>query len=374
MKVLKEYWKRFAASAIALKNKLADPFTRSEVNAILLQVLFALLILLITYLFFGYLYENIIRTLIAEIMTSLSSETPKSVEEITESLQVVRTGNFKLFSVVLGMITVFFLFLVARVTLRPARDALNSQKRFVSDIAHELRTPLAVIKTNNEVAMMENNLDPEIKGMIESNIEELDRMSQIINNVLSFNNVIRPERVKFGNVDMGAVIDASVSKLRNLAEKRKLEVVVKKVAPTIVWGNTVALEQVVSNLLKNAINHTPDGGQITIRVGPDYYGNVLTYIEDTGDGISKKDLLHIFEPFYRAEKSRSRKFGSSGLGLTIVSELVKMHSGRITVKSAENKGTVAIVTIPYGRNLGEEKSPDPSKSNEISIDFLREGE
>ena len=124
-------------------------------------------------------------------------------------------------------------------------------------------------------------------------------------------------------------------------------------------------------MLKNAINYTQEDGRITIRVSPDYYGNVLIHVEDTGMGITREDLMHIFEPFYRAEKSRNRRMGSSGLGLTIVSELVKMHSGRITIKSAENKGTVAIVTLPYGKDSNAEENIDITKLNEISINFLR---
>lgn len=251
------------------------------------------------------------------------------------------------------------------------QDPLRLQKRFISDIAHELRTPLAVIKTNDEVAMMDEGMDPKIRKVFESNIEELDRLSEIINNLLSFNDLVRPDRVPFTNVNIGPVIDGVVGKLRNLAAEKHLEITIKKIPPYVVWGNAAALEQIVSNLLTNSINYTGQNGHITIRVAPDYMGSVLLHIEDNGMGITKSDLLHIFEPFYRAERSRNRKTGSSGLGLTIVRELVKMHAGRITIKSSENAGTVAIVTLPYGKGSDQE-TIDISNLNEISASFSRE--
>jgi two-component system, OmpR family, sensor histidine kinase BaeS len=313
-----------------------DPFIKSEVNVVISQLAFAFSLSLITFFLFSY-YRDI---------------------------------ELKMFSLIVFSLSILFIFVISLTTLRPVKNSLNSQKRFMADIAHELRTPLAVLKTNGEVFLMETNLDKKVKKMIESNIEELDRMSEIINNLLSFNNLVRPERAKFRNIDMGPIIDSALSKHRALAEKKQLEITVKKVSPHRVWGNGAALEQIVGNLLKNAITYTSNSGHITIRVGPDYVGNVILHIEDNGMGINKNDLLHVFEPFYRAERSRKRTFGSSGLGLTIVSELVKMHSGRITVKSEENVGTVAIVTLPYNKNMDEEESVDLSKLNEISVNYL----
>ena len=356
----------FGELGIVLRNKWRDPFTKSEINIILLQVAFASLILLITYLFFGYLYDNLTKTLIAEIMISLSSSDATGVGGSEISLESIRAENFRYFSAALFTLTFFFIFFVTKVIFKPAKFAMNSQKRFISDIAHELRTPLAVIKTNNEVAMMGDNLDQETREMMEGNIKELDRISQTINNILSFNNLMRPERVQFGNVDMLEVVEASVATFCHLAEKRDIKILVKKILPTMVWGNTVALQQIVGNLLKNSINHTPKSGRITIRITPDYYGNICTHVEDNGEGINKKDLAHIFEPFYRAEQSRNRRMGSSGLGLTIVSELVKMHAGRVIIKSRKNIGTVAIVSIPSGRD-GEEMISVSQNQNKLPL-------
>lgn len=356
--------------ATDLKHKFwQDPFLKSELNIIVLQLAFALSLFIISAIFFNYIYQDVLKTVIYGIMNGIASGKTDS-NYITDSVELVKSNRFIIFTFISFILTMLFTFLVSRITLQPAKNALESQKRFISDIAHELRTPLAIIKTNSEVALMESDLSPKIVAVIKSNVEELDRMSQIINNLLSLKNMIRPENIKFNDVNIGPIIDSVIDKLKDLAEKKHLQIIVKKITPHVVWGNPVALEQIVTNLLKNAINYTSDNGNITIRVGPDYIGNIILHIEDTGIGITKKDLLHIFEPFYRAEGSRNRKNGSSGLGLTIVSELVKMHSGRLTVRSAENKGTTVLVTLPYSKNASSTENVDFSELNEISMNFL----
>lgn len=332
-------FKRFGAWVIVLKNRyFGDPFFRSEFDIVFLQVIFT-----------GFLI----------LLAVLSGH------------EFVRNGNILPFSLAAIVITLAFSFFIARVTLAPARSALSSQKRFISDIAHELRTPLSVIKTNCEVTLMQEAITPSIRKMIRSNIEELDRTSEIINNLLSFNTLIRPERIAFTSVDMGLVVDSAVKKMKDFARGKQLELSVKKMQPYMVWGNATALEQIVMNLLKNAITYTPVFGYVGVVVEPDYHGNVILTIKDSGIGIAREDLVHIFEPFYRAERSRSRTHGSSGLGLTIVSELIKLHAGRITIKSSLNHGTTALVFLPRSRNVSQ--SIHSGVSDEVSIDFSRKG-
>jgi signal transduction histidine kinase len=365
----RRFSKLYGALATGLKDKYwQDPFAKSEIKVIALQISFALLIFGIAAFFFNYIYQDVLKTIIAGIAKGIESGHFNG-EDVTDSLEIAKSNRFVIFATITFMITAIFTYVVIKITLKPAKSALDLQKRFISDIAHELRTPLSIIKTNGEVALMEDNLDSKVKEMIKSNIEELDRMSVIINNVLSFNSLIKPGKIIFSDVDMGAVIDSAVSKLKDLAQKKNQEITIQKITPHTVWGNAVALEQIIVNLLKNSINYSGERGFITIRVGPDYAGNTIINVEDTGMGITKNDLLHIFEPFYKSERSRNRKHSSSGLGLTIVSELVKMHSGRITIRSAENKGTIVSITLPR-KNNESEKSIDFADLNEVSVNFF----
>lgn len=267
----------------------------------------------------------------------------------------------------LGVSTLFG-YLIAHTALKPTRDALASQKQFIGNVAHELRTPLSIIKTNIEVALLEGRLDPKLRNALLGNVDELDRTSDIINNLLSLNTLLNPERVEFSNVDLGVVVDAALAKLSILAKQKNITLSVSKGEFLIVSGNSVALEQAAMNLIKNAIIYTPQGGRVDIAIAPNYYGHIELRIHDTGVGISREDLFHVFEPFYRADRSRSRAHGGSGLGLTIVSELVKLHRGKITMQSTEKQGTTVVVSLPVG-NVPQLITNNKKTDEHVAIDF-----
>lgn len=359
------YLKRFVGWATNLRNKYqADIFFRTEFNVIFLQVLFAIVISVLVAISFNSIYKDVLQTIINGIAENIRNNGTFTSSDIVDSVEVVKAKNFFSFFSLSLTITLIFGYVIAKMTLSPTREALKSQKRFVSDIAHELRTPLSVIKTNSEVAMLDGNFSKDIQKIFKNNIEELDRVSAIINNLLTFNNLVRPEKMKFSPVNLGDVVSVAVKKLDDLIKKREIKIHIKKTPPYTIVGNTIALEQIAINIIKNAINYNNIGGTVTVVLEPDYQGYILFSVSDNGIGISQKDLLHIFEPFYRAEKSRSRQLGSSGLGLTIVSELVRLHSGKISVSSQMKIGTTVTILFPY---IKENK---PENDNEISVDYL----
>lgn len=369
MTTIKTFWKRFVASVTALKYKYwHNPFFHSEFNAISLQVFFAFFLIAVVALYFGYLFENATQSLLENLKFAVESGVLIDPVHIIEETKSDIENNRLYFLTASITITAIFSYFIARATLKPVRDSLASQKKFIGNIAHELRTPLSIIKTNVEVTLIDDHIDPRVRAMLLSNVEELDRASEIINNLLNFNNLISPEKINFTQVDLGIVVEKCLRNFKELVVSKQIEILIQKTLPYTVWGNSTALEQVVDNLLKNAITYTPKRGIIRIVVEPDYNGNVLLVVQDNGVGIARDDLQHIFEPFYRVERSRNRKAGlGSGLGLTIVSELVKLHSGRISIKSYPNKGTTVYVLLPYS---GQKISQDKIKNmNEVSVDF-----
>ncbi len=261
--------------------------------------------------------------------------------------------------------------LLSRFTLRPARDTARYQKLFISNIAHELRTPLSTIKTSSEVALIDENLPADIKTTFTEIIEELNRVSEIINNLLSLNTLTRPERMQFTSVDIAPIAENVLKRHLPFARERGIKAVLRKEPGALVWGNSMALEQIMMNLIKNAFTYTPanSNGEVTITVRPDGRGAVLFSVQDTGIGISQEDLFHIFEPFYRADSSRNRGLQStgSGLGLTIVNEMVRAHHGRIHIESRKRKGTTVSVFFPRGGSTAK-KEADAERS-ETSVDF-----
>ncbi len=363
-------WKRFVGWVTGLRDKYAsDLFFHTKCNVIALQVFFGIFLLLLVGLTYNYLYKDIIRTLLTGVTDILTKNSTANAQSIINSVEKVKMASLILVFVVIVTITSGVGYLLARLALRPTEEAFKSQKRFIADVAHELRTPLSVIKTNSEVALLDRSLDVRVKSILKSNVEELNRASEIINNLLSLSSFTRSGRMTFSAIDLGTIVDAAIKKLKAFAERKQIELTVKKSEPRTVWGNATALEQVVINLLKNAITFTPEGGLVSVEVEPNYQGNVLLTVRDNGIGISHKDLFRIFEPFYRAERSRNRRRGGSGLGLTIVSEIIKLHRGRITIKSALNQGTTAVVLLPFSQIA--EGMETLHGRNEISVDFLR---
>ena len=246
--------------------------------------------------------------------------------------------------------------LLIRLSLKPARDNLRHQKLFISNVAHELRTPLSIIKTNSEVALMDPGLGRETTATFKEILGELSRISDIINNLLSLNSLARPERMQFKNLDLIPLAESVVARYQALARERAIRLSLRHERGSIVWGNATALEQVMSNIVKNALSYTPqkENGSVAVTLRPQV-GMVLFEVVDTGVGLSQEELLHVFEPFYRADSSRNRKGAEegSGLGLTIVNEMVRMHRGKIHMESRRKGhkrpgGTTVSVFLPLG--------------------------
>lgn len=369
---MKGYWKRSVALATGwLNNYRYDPFFSTEVNIILLLVALAGVTLCLVAASFNFLYGGISTAILDGIQAGVASHSTSTLgPTIVDQIEAIRTRNlFSIIVIIIGT-TVAFGYVIARVTLMPARNALAAQKQFIGNIAHELRTPLSVIKTNTEVALLENNMNAEMKNMLHTNIGELDRISEIINNLLSLSVLVRPEQMQFSEVDLSELATTVVDKFASLSKRGDLQVTVRKSPHAIVWGNPTALQQIFGNLLKNALEYTPKGGQIVVTVTPAATDHVELVIQDSGIGISRKDLFRIFEPFYRAEQSRTRRLGGSGLGLTIVSELLKLHNGKIMIRSAIGRGTSVVVLLPAPKKAAQVGGNEMKEGvNEVAVDF-----
>jgi len=365
---MKIYWKQFVAWVTDLRNRYShDIFFRTEWNVIGLQIIFAIVLTLMVAVTFNYLYKDILNTLVTGILQSLKIHGSIDATSILNSVGVVRAKNFISFLIATVIVTLIFSFIIAKITLTPVRRSLSSQKRFIADIAHELRTPLSVIRTHSEVALLNDSMAKEVRKIFISSIEELDRTSGIINNLLTFNNLIRPEKMEFSTINLIDAAEQSIKKVEKLAKGKNISLSLQKTLPATVWGNPAAIDQIILNLVKNAVNYTDPGGKVSIQISPDYRGYVNLVVTDTGRGIAPKDLRHIFEPFFRAEPSRDRKSGSSGLGLTIVSELVKSHNGKIQVKSKVQVGTIITISLPY--KAVYKITENSSTHEQVSVDF-----
>lgn len=368
--------KRGAEWGTALRSKFgSDIFFRTTIYVVALQTGLVVVSIFAFAWVLHYTNEKVVEAVVSHLA---SSQSPAAFSPVLpDYIDAVQGESVRY--VLFGIVAVAGMFglLLAYATLRPARSSLEYQKLFISNVAHELRTPLSVIKTMTEVGLFEKDLPGGARKTFSEILEELERASGIINNLLSLNRLLRPERMEMRDVDLGGVIDRVVASRRKIADEYDIEIVVKKTPYRLVRGNAAGLEQVAANLLSNALQYTPrkNGGKITVTIEPDYKGSVTLAVADNGIGIAEKDLFHIFEPFYRADLSRTRRVrqSGSGLGLAIVSEVVRAHKGKINVQSAIGKGTTVSVSLPSG--AAPDDLPHPSSGgrnmSEVSVDFSK---
>lgn len=351
-------------------------FLKTTTNVVVLQVVLALVSLLVLAWGIEYAQERTLSAVGERIVDGIFLDSPASSESLTHAVESVSSETHLYAAIILIFLNVVFGLLIARFALWPTRNSLQFQKKFIGNIAHEIRTPLAIIKTNTEVALFDPKLPASVKETFDDTIVELDRISETINNLLSFDTLTRPRRMPLEAVNLGALCRTILERHTALADSRDVRLVEDINEDCLVCGNSVALEQVVTNLVKNAVNYTPkgQGGSVTVTVASEPGHKVLLSVKDTGIGIDQKDLFHIFEPFYRGDTSRARGIGTgtSGLGLAIVNEIVRLHKGAITIRSTPGKGTEIRVILPAA---GPKTLPDPlanentGSTNEVSVDF-----
>ena len=328
-----------------------DPFFRTTTNIILLQTIFILIVCFVFSFAVRHQQDASVEALRTHVESIRFGETP-AAGSLTDSFTDVRYETLSIVLVVLIVLTIVFGYLTARYALAPTRDTRNTQRRFIGNLAHELRTPLAVMRTDTEVALMHPKLSADVRKTLESTLEELDRASEIINNLLTFNSLLRPGQVTLTPIDLIPVLTCVRDRHQELADSRGISLFLElpeNVSSVWINGNAVALEQVFTNLVKNALNYTPhhDDRLARVRLGLEDERISIT-VTDTGIGIAQKDLYHVFEPFYRGDTSRARRVGggTSGLGLAIVNDIVRAHQGSIVIRSALNRGTTIEISFP----------------------------
>lgn len=349
-----------------LKSKFEDPFFRSTWNVMMVQATFVLLTLII----FGFAIwhqQHITQSIIDERRAAVAAGQHLTPQSLDTQIDTVRDNTLSLAFLVLAVLALVFGYLSARYALNPTRNSLAAQKRFIGNLAHELRTPLAIIRTNTEVALMDKSLDAYARSTLTTTIEELDRISGIINNLLSFDSLIHPGRIKAEPLLLREVAGNVVHRHIEMAKKYGIGIAVDaENTPAHIMGNRIALEQAVTNLVKNALNYTPQhkGHSVVVRID-DKDNEVSLSVIDTGIGIAQKDLFSIFQPFYRGDTSRERGIGSgtSGLGLAIVNDIVRAHDGHIVVRSALNRGTTIELSFPKANTTEDLQATSQEDNN-----------
>ncbi|QBD80948.1 HAMP domain-containing protein [Ktedonosporobacter rubrisoli] len=227
--------------------------------------------------------------------------------------------------------------------------AFKRQQRFVSDASHELRTPVAAIRSKTDVALLQDLSPREYVGVLQGINTEAERLSRLINDLLVLARADEGRTLLAQEpVQLDFLVKTVAANAEELAQERGITVEVQTPQPVTICGDEARLIQVVMNLLDNALIYTQAGGHVTLKVEQDEAAARII-VSDTGQGIAPEHLPYIFERFYRADPAHQHhEGGSSGLGLAIVDWVVRAHNGSVSVKSQPGLGSTFIVNLPRG--------------------------
>jgi heavy metal sensor kinase len=241
-------------------------------------------------------------------------------------------------------------------------DSFQHISRFSADVSHELRTPLTILRGELESLAQYDHLSPAALEVVGSALEEIGRLTQIVNQLLEISRLEAGQATKeIAVVSLGELAISTAEQMRLLADEKSIRIDYLVSSEVAVVGNASLLKQVVVNLLDNAIKYTPQGGTVELLVESKGTRAVLE-VRDTGIGIPAHALPHICERFYRADKARTRHSGGAGLGLSIVKSICAAQGGELSIFSNEGEGTRVRIEMP--RASGRTQLPDEDSAKE----------
>lgn len=223
----------------------------------------------------------------------------------------------------------------------------DSRQEFVANVSHELKTPITSVKVLADSLRDQGDVPVELyKEFMEDIAEEIDRENKIINDLLALVKMDKTAAdLNISVVDINELTELILKRLRPIARKRDIEVVFESIRQVKAEIDEVKMTLIITNLVENAIKYNKEQGSVTVVLDADHQFFILQ-VSDTGIGIPEEAMEHIYERFYRVDKSHSREIGGTGLGLAITRSAVLMHRGSIKLTSVEGEGTTFVVRIP----------------------------
>ena len=273
--------------------------------------------------------------------TDINNLRLRQLEKDRDSLKL----NLLLFNIAVLAIGGGVSYILARRTLAPIEEALEMQKRFTGDASHELRTPLTAMRTEIEVALRSPELTKnEALKLLKSNLEEVSKLKSLSEGLLTLATTGGNDNAK-EKVSVRQLVEAAIDQARKPAAAKKIKLS-SRVKDARIVGDPQQLTNVIAILLDNAIKYSPPSSEVLIETKSKDNRAQISVI-DHGQGIAAVDLPHIFNRFYRADTSRSKKNAQGyGLGLAIAKKITDLHHGSIEVKSSPAKGSTFTLNLP----------------------------
>jgi heavy metal sensor kinase len=225
--------------------------------------------------------------------------------------------------------------------------SFQQMRSFNADAAHELRTPLSIMRADTELLLQSANVsDREIRAALESNLEELDRLTYIINDMLMLSEAEAGDQVILKeSIHFEKLVEGLLEQLRTFAAARDVQIKLLDMPEVRIEGDESLIRRAILNVLDNAIKYSKDSGTVEVSAGVES-AKVLLAIKDYGIGIEPADLPYIFDRLFRADRARNRERGGIGLGLSITKWIIEAHQGSIQVTSTYGQGTTFVIALP----------------------------
>lgn len=291
------------------------------------------------------LYNTILSNLARSISDNIFLN-PEIAQAIVDRAQDILLNRFITIDAIIIIFIVILGFLLTEKTLEPVKVNMETQKRFIADASHELRTPTAVVISGLEVTLNNKKLDFILaKKKLEDTLDEMREFSKLSNNLLDISKYDASVHIEYEDISINELVRSIIEKSKNLAfSTKEISFNIKMMdTPVIIKGNEVELCRVFYNIIDNAIKYTPLKGVISVSDKIVLNNYVVNFV-DTGAGIPKNIINRIFDPFFRGDTSRSTS--GAGLGLTLVKKIIENHKGSISIKSQEEGGTSVIISLP----------------------------
>ena len=278
---------------------------------------------------------------------AISGKLVKPLQRLTRSISDVQSGYVDEFHPVNSYTETTKISKACRRMLEHMQLLDNSRQEFVSNVSHELKTPLTSMKVLADSLNGQEDVPVELYREFMQDIgEEIDRENKIINDLLSLVKMDKSaSEMNIESMNINDLLELILKRLRPIAKKANVELVLESFRPVTAEVDEVKLTLALSNLIENAIKYNRPEGWVHVSLNADHQ-HFYVKVEDSGIGIPEEAQSHIFERFYRVDKSHSREIGGTGLGLAITRNAVIMHRGAIKVHSVEGEGTTFIVRIP----------------------------
>ena len=222
--------------------------------------------------------------------------------------------------------------------------AFTGQRQFTADASHEMRTPLTILRGEFELALSRERTASDYRRTLESGLEEVLRMARIVESLSFLARGDAGPALPQALLSLSALVSEVMTAMERQAKDKGLRLTLEADGEAAVRGDGDALRRMAQNLIENALAYTPSGGEVRVSVSVSE-GKCRVCVADTGVGIAPDDLPHVFDRFFRGDKSRANT-GGSGLGLSIVQSIVQAHGGRVEAESERGRGSRFIVMLP----------------------------